>query len=549
VLSARSQKSAAGIFVDLGLLAFSALAFALSFPSFLSDNGWFPLGFICLAPLFAAVRRSSWPAAPFYGIFFGYLSYAIFNFWLGKFHPLTLVVVPPIYAVYFLVTVPALKLADRLFPRHGYLLQAALWVCYEYFLKSNGFLAFSYGNMGYSQYPFVPFIQIAAFTGVWGVSLLVVFPSALLGNAFADGWEVLRSGWRRFIAPAGLYAMVFAAVMVYGLVAQVDTSSDRLWKVALVQPDVDPWHGGIRAYRQSLDILERQSSAALKEKPEIVVWSETAFVPAIDWHTRYRPDNESYALVKELRQFLAAQTVPFVVGNDDGELKRVDEGQEVRVDYNAALLIDGERIVDTYRKLHLVPFTESFPFQRTLPVIYDWLKNADTHFWEKGTVPTVFEAGGVRFSTPICFEDTFGYLCRDFVQRGADVLVNITNDAWSNSVPCAMQHMTMAIFRAVENRRSVVRATNGGMTNIIDPNGRILGRLPPFTEGYLAGMVPVHGGVTTAYTRWGDWLPWWLLAASAAGLAAGLLRWILGRPRGAAGAAPHQHGRGARSRH
>ncbi len=107
---------------------------------------------------------------------------------------------------------------------------------------------------------------------------------------------------------------------------------------------------------------------------------------------------------------------------------------------------------------------------------------------------TVFDAGGVRFSTPICFEDTFGYLCRGFVSRGADVLVNITNDAWSFSVPGAMQHMTMAVFRAVENRRSVVRSTNGGMTNIIDPNGRILFSLPPFTEGYLSGTVPVHTG-------------------------------------------------------
>ena len=175
-----------------------------------------------------------------------------------------------------------------------------------------------------------------------------------------------------------------------------------------------------------------------------------------------------------------------------------------------------------------MPFTESFPFQHTLPGIYTWLKNADTHFWEKGTVYTVFDAAGVRFSTPICFEDTFGYLCRGFVQRGRRLLVNITNDAWSYSVPCAMQHMTMAIFRAVENRRSVVRATNGGMTNIIDPNGRILARLAPFTEGYLVDTVPVHGESRRLYTRWGDWFPWVLLAASIVALVGGLVRKILG---------------------
>ncbi len=511
-------------FLDLGLLCLSALAFALSFPSFLSVPGWFPLGFVCLVPVFAVARRASWPAVPFYGLFFGYVSYALFNYWLGKFHPLTLVVVPPIYAAYFLVTLPALKLADSLFPRHAYLLQAALWVCYEYFLKSSGFLAYSYGNLGYSQYPFIPFIQIADLAGVWGISLAVVFPSALVGRLFADGIPALRSEWRRYLAPAGAYAAVFAAILVYGFLAPVNTAADRQWKVALVQQNVDPWKGGYAAYRQSLSVLERQSDAVMKQNPEIVIWSETSFVPAIDWHTRYRPDTQTYGLVKELRSYLASQPIPFVVGNDDGQLKRVAEGQEVRVDFNAALLFQGDTIVDTYRKLHLVPFTESFPFQDTLPGIYAWLKSADTHFWEKGSVATVFQAGGVHFSTPICFEDTFGYLCRDFVLRGADVLVNMTNDAWSSSVPGAMQHMIMAVFRAVENRRSVVRSTNAGMTNIIDPNGRILSSLAPFIEGYLVGMASVHRGAFTLYTRWGDWLPWVLLGLSILAVIAGIAR-------------------------
>ncbi len=523
-----SKHSSAKVLVDLGLLVLAAVLFALSFPSFLSDSGWFPLGFICLAPLFAVVHRASWGAAPFYGIFFGYLSYALFNYWLGKFHPLTLVVVPPIYAAYFLLVLPALKLADTLFPAWGLLLQSALWVCYEYFLKSTGYLAYSYGNIGYSQYPFIPFIQMADTFGIWGVSLMVIYPSALIGNALSRGVRNFRETWRAWLAPAGLYVIVFAAVIVYGLSAPVDVSHSRQWKVALVQQDVDPWKGGYDAYRQSLDVLLRQSRKAIMQSPDIVIWSETSFVPAIDWHTRYRPDNQTYGLVQELRAFLDTQTVPYVVGNDDGELKRVEENDEIRVDFNAAILFDKGRSVDTYRKLHLVPFTEGFPFEKQLPGIYQWLKNADTHFWEKGKVYTVFDADGVRFSTPICFEDTFGYLCRGFIRRGAQVLVNMTNDAWSFSVPCAMQHMTMAVFRAIENRRSVVRSTNGGMTTIIDPNGRILSTLPPFTEGYLFGTVPVYTGTTTLYTRWGDWFPWLLLALTVAGLGIGVGRRVAG---------------------
>ena len=529
MLLGRKPTPAAQAFADLGLLALSALLFALSFPSFLSSRGFGPLGFVCLAPLFPVVHRARWAAVPFYGIFFGYLSYAIFNYWLGRFHPLTLVVVPPIYAVYFLLAFPVLKLADALFPRHGHLLQAAVWVCYEYFLKSRGFLAYSYGTLGYSQYAFLPFIRLSDLTGVWGVSLLVVFPSALIGNALKDGVGRLREKWRGYMLPAAIYAAVCAAALLYGFVGRVDTSNTRQWKVALVQQNVDPWKGGYNAYRESLDVLLRQSEKAMREDPEIVIWSETSFVPAIDWHTRYRTDTQTYGLVKELRDFLGSQPVPYVVGNDDGQLKRLESGAEERVDFNAAILFDGGRIVDTYRKLHLVPFTENFPFQKTLPGIYGWLKSADTHFWEKGSQYTVFEARGVRFSTPICFEDTFGELCRGFFQRGAQVLVNMTNDAWSKSVACAMQHMTMAVFRAVENRRSVVRSTNAGITCIIGPNGGVLSSLAPFTEGTLIGTVPVYDRDTTLYTRWGDWFPWALLGLSAAGIAYGVVRRLAAR--------------------
>jgi apolipoprotein N-acyltransferase len=529
VTLAKKQSLPGSILLDLALLVLSSLLFALSFPSFLSERGWFPLGFLCLVPLFAVVHRARWAAIPFYGIFFGYVSYAIFNYWLGRFHPLTLVVVPPIYAGWFLLTLPALKLADTLFPSRGFLLQSALWVCYEYFIKSQGYLAYAYGIMGYTQYQFQPFIQIADVTGVWGVSLLVVYPSALLGSAIRDGLASLRENWRRLIAPAAAYAAVFAAVLVYGAVSPVDTSGMRQWKLALVQQNIDPWRGGYTAYRDSLQALARQSEKAMEETPELVVWSETSFVPAIDWHTRYRTDLQIYELVRQLREFLEAQPVPFLIGNDDGRLKRQESGEEVRVDYNAAILFDGGRIVDTYRKLHLVPFTEHFPDAWPVRWMRRILTSMDTHFWEEGEVSTVFEAGGVRFSTPICFEDTFGYLCRGFFRRGADVLVNITNDAWSSSVAGAMQHMSMAVFRAVENRRSVVRSTNAGVTCMIDPNGLILRVLPAFTEGCLLGSVPVVKGRTTLYTAWGDWLPWALLCLSGAAAAAGIVLRLTGR--------------------
>jgi apolipoprotein N-acyltransferase len=514
----------ASIGLELLLLAASALLFALSFPSFLSQWGWFPLAFIALTPVFIVVHRAGWVRTVLYGVFFGFASYALYNYWLGSFHPLTLIIVPPIYSVYFLVLFPLLKAADSLIPRYGFILQALIWVAYEY-LKVQGFLGYAYGIIGFSQYLFLPLARLSSVTGVWGVSLIVVFPSVVLGNALKEGFGEFVRFMRRMRVPVLFFTFILIAVVIFGLVSKSDLDSAPRWKVALIQQNVDPWRGGNKTFGRTLEILTRLSGQALAEDPsiEIVIWSETSFVPAIDWHTRYRTDRVAYRLVKELREYLGQQSVPYVVGNDDGQLVKDESGRDVRVDYNAAILFEDGEIIDTYRKVHLVPFTENFPFQKTLPGIYQWLKDADTHFWEEGTEYTVFEAAGVRFSTPICFEDTFGYLVRRFVRGGAEVLVNMTNDAWSKAVACEMQHMSIALFRALENKRTLVRSTNGGITCVIDPNGRITAMLEPFTEDFLIAEVPIYTDEQTLYTRWGDWFGILVLILALVGLAGGFV--------------------------
>ena len=522
---------------EVGLLLLSAVLFALAHPSLVSQWGFGPVAFVALAPVFLVLRRTGWLRVVLYGALYGYASYALYNYWLATFHPLAIIIVPVVYMGYFLVLFPVLKLADHAFPRYGYLVQVLVWVGYEY-AKSLGFLGYSYGTLGYTQYRWTDFIQIGGVTGVWGVSLLVVAASAFLARLVVEALQVGAAPWRRATLahfwryhriPLLCWAVLLVANAAYGAASRNDYQPERQWRVALVQQNVDPWRGGFEAYERSLEVLLRLSDAALREDPDIVIWSETSFVPGIDWHTRHRTDSKRFALVQRLRGYLDLQTVPFVVGNDDGQLERTADG-EVRVDYNAAILFREGEIVETYRKINLVPFTESFPFKRQLPGIYRWLREADTHFWEQGTEYVVFDSGGVggdggvRFSTPICFEDTFGAVGREFVRHGAQVLVNMSNDSWSFSVPAEMQHMMMGVFRAVENRRSVVRSTNGGMTVTADPDGRILDLLEPFTDDYLISTVPVVDGRRTLYTRWGDWFGVTVLVAGLALVAAGSLR-------------------------
>jgi apolipoprotein N-acyltransferase len=515
--------------VGLGLTALSVLLFVGSFPNLLMERGIPFLAWIAYVPVLVLLRRVNLGAAVFWGALYGYAAYGLFNYWLSAFHPLAGLIVNSIYLVYNALLFFALKLAIVWFPRRFYLAQWLIVLAYEY-LRTKGFLGYAYGIIGYSQWRMIPLIQIAGLCGVWGVSALVLFPSVWFGAALGMKNEKLRmkSGEGFFIqfwcsnaerlglffkkekASLMIWAGVLVAVLCYGFSAAQEAPHTQYANIALIQHNTDPWKGSITQFRDNFYTLKKLSDAALaaQPKPDMVVWSETAFVPRIYWHEIYRDDQPSWLLVKDLLEYLAVQDVPFLIGNDDARMdpsKNPRAAENFRVDYNAAMLFQNGKNTGVYRKLHLVPFTEHFPYEKQLSPLYRALVNADTHFWEAGTEATVFSLADFTFSTPICFEDTFGYLSRRFVQNGAELIVNLSNDAWSQSLPAQNQHLSMAVFRAVENRRAMVRSTASGQTCGIAPNGDIIALAPPFSEAWLTVTVPLVQ-TTTLYTRWGDYL-------------------------------------------
>jgi len=501
---------------NAALLVAATALFALSHPNAVSARGFPALAYISFVPLFMLVRRVPLRTSWLWGGVYGVCSYCSFAYWLWAFHPLAIYIIAIAYFFIFLAVFPLLKLADSLFPRRGYIVQWIIWVGYEY-LKTLGFNGYSYGIIGYSQWQWTSVIQIASIFGVWGVSALVVFPSAWiaagLGSGLSSGRSKCLSFARTNAIPAFLWVVAFASTIAFGFFSRVDYSGYKAAKVALIQPNSDPWIGGIASSRRDYETLVRLSDEARAKNPDLslVVWPETAFVPRIDWHWRYREDPDSFALVSDLLGYLDESNVPFVIGNDDAIVGRNSFGELGRVDYNAALLFrPGLNVMppnpDRYRKMRLVPFTEHFPYRKSFPWVYDLLVANDTHFWESGDDPVVFRAGDLSFSTPICFEDTFGYISRDFVVHGARAIVNMTNDAWAKNEACQYQHLAMSVFRGVENRVPVVRAAASGQTCYIDPNGEIRAMAKPFAEEWLAVSVPlIPEGTVAPYTRYGDW--------------------------------------------
>ena len=188
--------------------------------------------------------------------------------------------------------------------------------------------------------------------------------------------------------------------------------------------------------------------------------------------------------------------------------------------HNAVLLLgsNGE-IQQWYGKQQLVPFAEYVPFWES-PIVQSFFQEVVGigAIWAPGPgvrLFTIDREGGspIQVGTPICFEDAFAYITRRFVRSGADVLINLTNNAWSLTDSAQLQHLVAARFRAVETRRSLIRSTNAGFTGVIDPWGRVTSWLPMFEEGYLIAEVPVYTPVTIPlYVRWGEYFPVGILA-------------------------------------
>lgn len=530
-------------FLSVFLLLLSILLFALPQPNILTVQGIPILAYIALVPVFLLVRLVSWKTVWLYGFLYGLGSYCLFTYWLATFHPMGILVISGMYGIYLMLTFPLLKAAASLFPKHGWLAQWIVWCGYEY-IKTLGFSGFHYGVIAYSHWRWIPMIQCVDLVGVWGLDAFITFFSAWVTKVILDfkNGFVSVSNFKEFILglfssikksviPFAAWACVLVAILIYGFSAQVDYSQNEKITVALVQQNSDPWIGGVAAYKRDLNTLINLSNQALDsdENIDLVVWPETAFVPRITWHYQHRYEREKFQLVEQLLDYIDQTGVAFLTGNDHGVDGYTRAGNYDVVDYNAALLFQpGDNFhppkPEIYSKMKLVPFTEYFPFEKLFPKLYELLLNGDTHMWEPGTEPVVFQVGELKFGTPICFEDTFGFVVRRFVNEGANAIVNISNDAWSNSLPCQYQHLSMAIFRSVENRIPAARATATGQTSFIDPNGRIISMAEPFCETYLIGQMPIKTDDTkTLYTKLGDYVGVFFAIATFVLLATGLI--------------------------
>ena len=238
-----------------------------------------------------------------------------------------------------------------------------------------------------------------------------------------------------------------------------------------------------------------------------MIWPETAVVPPVLTHYQGGKDKKRQEVILSLLKFINEKEAVFVFGNSYEQ--KNSTGNIDR--YNSVFVFEPQKNVippqpEVYSKIHLVPFTEYFPFKEKFPKFYKRLLNGDTQMWEKGVEYKVFYNKNLNFSTPVCFEDTFGDDCRKFVKNGARAFFNLSNDAWSKSSVCQTQHLSMAVFRSVENKVPSVRSTSSGQTCIINEYGKVIAKAPAFCESYVIGKIPLLKDFTlSVYSRFGDY--------------------------------------------
>lgn len=358
------------------------------------------------------------------------------------------------------------------------------WVAHEW-ARTHSLTGYPWANLADSQTLCNLFIvQMADVFGENGVTWIL-----LLSNC------TLVCLWRRQNgrAPLALTAVLVVAALLYGVLIgpqwTMPTTGTSLRLAALQAniPQDEKWDAAfVEKILRDYGALAQKAS---QQGVNLAVWPEAAFPMFLDHETKEfpRPHHEP---MYELIGLPTAQR----------------EANGAVTPYNSIFLVGPKgEVLDAYDKIHLVPFGEYVPLKkflffvdRVVPAIGDFKPG-------QARRPLRLPSADVNLGLIVCYEDIFPAQARAMTKLGADVLINSTNDAWYEYSSAAWQHLSIAIYRAVENRRPLLRATNTGISAWVSPRGEILSTLPWFESGILSADLPLGHRPMSLFTRWGEW--------------------------------------------
>jgi len=473
----------------------SALFLIFAFPNF---NLSF-LAFIGFIPFFSVIEDKSPKDVFLISYVFGFLFYLGTLYWLYHVTVIGLVILCLYLALYFGI----FGLCCRLLKTYSLKLITIplVWVFLEYIQAHFPIMGFGWALLGYSQYKNLPLIQIADFSGVYGVSFVIMMVNITVWRLVRTVIECreqnaeskknnLRHSMLSVLCPMR-YALCFLLLILllvcgYGFVRLNEKGNFKnTTKISVIQGNIPQelkWDPA--AQNMIIEKYSALTKMAALDSPDLIVWPETSF-PGF-----FEIDKEMTGRVLNLAKETKTQLLTGVNAEDNEE------------SFNSAVLISREGdIAGRYDKIHLVPFGEYVPFSKRFPALHKLVLGELGEF-TPGHEFKIFQFSvyslklKAKFGVLICFEDIFPELAKRFVENGAEFLIVITNDAWYGKSGAAYQHAACSVFRAIENRMPVVRCANTGYSCFIDSKGRIYDSVEEkkshlFITGYKTSIIGI----------------------------------------------------------
>jgi apolipoprotein N-acyltransferase len=490
--------------------------------------GAFPLVFVGIAVLVDTFIKSRSRRTAFAcGFASGLAFHAVGLHWLIAGTVPGTVVLCLYLSLFWGVTAVLIRSGRFFSPTRFVVFSALAWTSIE-FVRTVLFGGFPWLLIGHTTSPLLVLAQAVDVTGVAGMTFLCVFVGVGL-------LQMVKHRGRAIAATASV-ALVFFVFTCYGWNRLRHATTSTGIRFALVQPDFVHLPGGAKPVTQA-QLIDHHLQKSGSVDADVIVWSETV-LPGINVEARTEPGlaaapmlNKTYARMSTLARDRRAHLITggYFVGGFVGEVGR-RRATDIR---NSVYHIDpaGE-LVGRYDKIDLVPFAEHIALRETWPWAHRQLTRLATAAYASGyrlTPGTTHESfelvlpkGRLRVATPICFEDAVAPTIRRFFidesgSKSADMILNITNDGWFNSVQ-KHQHLQIARFRSIENRVPTARVSNTGISAFIDSAGRVVDMLDANRDEILTG-VPAVDDRHTFYTRFGDLFAWACIAATSSVMA------------------------------
>lgn len=505
-------------------LFFSIITGVLLWLSFPGGGEQWPLLFVALVPLLVAICRGSAKEAGMYGFAAGMAHFLLLLYWIvivlgryGGLHwsvsVLALVLLAFYMSIYFVIFGVLARFIFLALPAGAVLwLLPTLWVGIDW-LRGILFSGFPWMDLGYGLWEKPDLIQIADLVGHHGVTWVIVFVNSLVvvllikKQTFTTVFFIVIS-----------FVLVVGSIIFYSKQRTAEISialSDRnrnTIRVGIAQGNIDQsvkWSPSLQ--KDTVDRYLKLSRVLLGDKPaELVVWPETALP--------FYPQNNEFTQL--LQKLTSEYDIALLTGAPWYEI--IDRQAQKVEFFNSSLLLNPDgQIGGKYYKTHLVPFGEYVPLKKLLPFLAPLVEAVGD--FSPGKIEHPMEWRDARIGVLICFESVFPEISRKWVGSGANMLVNLTNDAWYGRSSAPHHSLAMSVFRAVETRRSLVRAANTGISAFVNPLGSIESRSELFQShsfstdvvlweggtfwvlyGYLFGPLCLFLGVTAAFAA-GMW--------------------------------------------